>query len=206
MTNKNEKNQNSVSEILTRHCQPFCLTEETRMPRKRTLTSLLAVIAAVGFVATDRTLAAEPRSAAVRVISSDATAAFVQVTQGKSVVIDLPGDIKDVLVADPTIVRFVVQSIRRVYLVGGRGGMTNVYFYAADGRQITALNVAVTTNPQNDIVFANALPAKVITIYSGPLGNQTSYSCTSTKPQRCITPEVFEAANTTHSVSTVINR
>ena len=91
------------------------------MRRRRLIptASLVAVIAAVGFVATDRAPAAEPHIADMQVISSDANARLVTLGIGKSVVIDLPMDIRDVLVGNPDIVLAVVRSKRRVYITAG---------------------------------------------------------------------------------------
>lgn len=63
---------------------------------------------------------------------------------GKSLVIDLPADIKDVLVADPKVANAVVRSARRAYLIGTGVGQTNVFFFDADGRQIAGYDIAVT--------------------------------------------------------------
>ena len=63
---------------------------------------------------------------------------------GKSVVIDLPRDIKDVLVADPKIANAVVRSSRRAYIIGVAVGQTNIYFFDADGQQIAGFDIAVT--------------------------------------------------------------
>src|SRR6185312_2993774 len=63
---------------------------------------------------------------------------------GKSVAIDLPADIKDVLVADPTIANAVVRSSRRVYMIGVKIGQTNFFFFDADGKQIAGFDIAVT--------------------------------------------------------------
>ncbi len=59
-------------------------------------------------------------------------------------VIDLPTDVKDVLVADPKIANAVVRSARRAYLIGVAVGQTNVFFFDADGRQIAGYDIAVT--------------------------------------------------------------
>ena len=59
-------------------------------------------------------------------------------------VIDLPGDIKDVLVADPKIANAVVRIARRAYIIGVAVGQTNVYFFDAEGRQIAGFDIAVT--------------------------------------------------------------
>ena len=58
--------------------------------------------------------------------------------------IDLPRDIKDVLVADPKIANAVVRSSRRAYIIGVKVGQTNVFFFDAEGRQIAGFDIAVT--------------------------------------------------------------
>jgi pilus assembly protein CpaC len=62
---------------------------------------------------------------------------------GKSAVIDLPRDAKDVLVANPAVANAVVRSTRRVYLIGVAVGQTNVFFFDAEGRQIAGFDIAV---------------------------------------------------------------
>jgi pilus assembly protein CpaC len=63
---------------------------------------------------------------------------------GKSIVIDLPRDIKDVLVADPKIANAVVRSAQRAYIIGATVGQTNIVFFDAAGQQIAAYDIAVT--------------------------------------------------------------
>ncbi len=63
---------------------------------------------------------------------------------GKSIVIDLPRDIKDVLVADPKIANAVVRSSQRAYIIGAAIGQTNIVFFDASGQQIAAYDIAVT--------------------------------------------------------------
>jgi pilus assembly protein CpaC len=63
---------------------------------------------------------------------------------GKSVVVDLPRDIKDVLVADPKIANAVVRSSQRAYIIGAAIGQTNIVFFDANGQQIAAYDIAVT--------------------------------------------------------------
>jgi pilus assembly protein CpaC len=69
---------------------------------------------------------------------------FLPLGLGKSVVIDLPRDVKDVLVADPTIANAVVRSAQRAYIIGVKRGQTNIFFFDADGQQIAAYDIAVT--------------------------------------------------------------
>src|SRR6185312_16736124 len=63
---------------------------------------------------------------------------------GKSIAIDLPGDIKDVLVADPKIANAVIRTSRRVYIIGVAIGQTNIFFFDAEGKQIAGFDIAVT--------------------------------------------------------------
>jgi pilus assembly protein CpaC len=86
----------------------------------------------------------DARVPTIQVAAGETGARFVPLGIGKSVVIDLPRDIKDVLVADPKIANAVVRSSRRVYLIGATIGQTNIFFFDADGRQIAGFDIAVT--------------------------------------------------------------
>jgi pilus assembly protein CpaC len=68
---------------------------------------------------------------------------FLSLGIGKSVVIDFPDDVKDVLVADPKIANAVVRSARRAYIIGSAVGQTNVVFFNADGQQVAAYDIAI---------------------------------------------------------------
>ena len=70
-------------------------------------------------------------------------ARFLALGIGKSVIIDLPRDVKDVLVADPKIANAVIRSPQRAYIIGEVVGQTNVVFFDADGQQIAAYDIAV---------------------------------------------------------------
>ncbi|MEJ2377757.1 MAG: type II and III secretion system protein family protein [Pseudolabrys sp.] len=80
----------------------------------------------------------------IKVAAGEATSRFIPLGIGKSVVLDLPTDIKDVLVADPSIANAVIRSSRRVYLIGVKVGQTNIFFFDAHGRQIAGFDIAVT--------------------------------------------------------------
>jgi pilus assembly protein CpaC len=68
---------------------------------------------------------------------------FLALGIGKSIVVDLARDAKDVLVADPKIANAVVRSARRAYLIGVAAGQTSVVFFDAEGRQIAAYDIEV---------------------------------------------------------------
>ncbi|OQW59864.1 MAG: secretin [Proteobacteria bacterium SG_bin9] len=85
--------------------------------------------------------AAPPPAAAMA--ADQLNARFLPLGIGKSVVIDLPRDIKDVLVADPKIANAVIPSAQRAYIIGAAVGQTNIVFFDAQGQQIAAYDIAV---------------------------------------------------------------
>ena len=68
---------------------------------------------------------------------------FLALGVGKSAVVDLPREAKDVLVADPKIANAVIRSAQRAYIIGAAVGQTNVVFFDADGNQITSYDIAI---------------------------------------------------------------
>ncbi len=106
--------------------------------------TLAALIAGTSLAPTVPATAADTmHAAATQATASDATSRFVPLGIGKSVAIDLPTDIKDVLVSDPKIANAVIRSSRRVYIIGVTVGQTNIYFFDADGKQIAGYDIAV---------------------------------------------------------------
>jgi pilus assembly protein CpaC len=88
--------------------------------------------------------AAAPAAAMPIAASGQMNARFLPLGIGKSIVIDLPRDIKDVLVADPKIANAVVRSAQRAYIIGAAVGQTNIVFFDSAGQQIAAYDIAVT--------------------------------------------------------------
>ena len=88
-------------------------------------------------------VASDYRVAAPVAADGQMNARFLALGIGKSVVIDLPRDIKDVLVADPKIANAVVRSAQRAYIIGAAVGQTNIVFFDSAGQQIAAYDIAV---------------------------------------------------------------
>jgi len=114
---------------------------ETRLSIAPVLGAAMLAIAAAGAPAAAASI--EPPLSHVRTAAADATSRFVALGIGKSMVVDLPSDVKDVLVSNPAIANAVVRSARRAYLIGVAIGQTNIYFFDADGRQIAGFDIAV---------------------------------------------------------------
>jgi pilus assembly protein CpaC len=62
---------------------------------------------------------------------------------GRSIVVQFPIPLKDVLVSDPELMDAVVQSSDRVFLIAKKSGQTNAFFFDEYGQQILTLEVAV---------------------------------------------------------------
>ena len=106
--------------------------------------ALAALVAGTGLAPAAPVAAADAHVPVIQVAASEATSRFIPLGIGKSVAIDLPADIKDVLVADPKIANAVIRSSRRVYMIGVAIGQTNIFFFDADGKQIAGFDIAVT--------------------------------------------------------------
>jgi pilus assembly protein CpaC len=87
-------------------------------------------------------VAAEATEAPV-IVTGSAKTRFLPLGIGKSVIIDLPREVKDVLVADPKIANAVIRSAQRAYIIGAAVGQTNIVFFDADGQQVAAYDIAV---------------------------------------------------------------
>jgi pilus assembly protein CpaC len=87
--------------------------------------------------------ASDYRAAAPIAADGQLNARYLSLGIGKSIVVDLPRDIKDVLVADPKIANAVVRSAQRAYIIGAAVGQTNIVFFDAAGQQIAAYDIAV---------------------------------------------------------------
>jgi pilus assembly protein CpaC len=88
-------------------------------------------------------VASDYRAVAPVATDGQMNARFLALGIGKSVVIDLPLNIKDVLVADPKIANAVVRSAQRAYIIGVAVGQTNIVFFDSEGQQIAAYDIAV---------------------------------------------------------------
>jgi pilus assembly protein CpaC len=106
--------------------------------------SLAGLLASACFAPPVPAVGADARVPVIQVAASEATSRFIPLGIGKSVAIDLPADIKDVLVADPKIANAVIRTSRRVYMIGVTVGQTNIFFFDAAGKQIAGFDIAVT--------------------------------------------------------------
>lgn len=67
----------------------------------------------------------------------------VKLGLNKALVVDLPADAHDILVADPEMADAVTRSSRRIYLFGKTVGQTNIFIFGADGNEIVSLDIEI---------------------------------------------------------------
>ena len=83
-------------------------------------------------------------SQSVRVdLSGISQTRMLSLPRGKSAIIELPVDARDVLVSDPKVADVVMSTPRRIYVLGVGAGQTDAAFFDSQGRQLLSLSVRV---------------------------------------------------------------
>jgi pilus assembly protein CpaC len=67
----------------------------------------------------------------------------VPIGSSKSMLVQFPFELKDVLVSDPEKMDAVVQSSNRVFLIAKKVGQTNAFFFDTQGKQVLTLEVSI---------------------------------------------------------------
>ncbi len=67
----------------------------------------------------------------------------VKLGLNKAIVVDLPEDAHDILVADPGVADAVTRTSRRIYLFGKAVGQTNIFVFGANGEPVVSIDLAV---------------------------------------------------------------
>lgn len=67
----------------------------------------------------------------------------VKLGLNKAIVVDLPTDAHDILVADPTLADAVTRTSRRIYLFGKTVGQTNIFVFGPNGEEIVSLDLEI---------------------------------------------------------------
>src|ERR1700740_2335579 len=114
-----------------------------RRSLRRCVVRLVSASAVTALVMNPAFTTVSATEAATAAVNRSLHAQFLELGVSKSVVIDLPRDAKDMLVADPKIANAVIRSPQRAYIIGAAVGQTNVVFFDAAGQAIVAYDIAV---------------------------------------------------------------
>ena len=90
--------------------------------------------------------------------SSFGSTQLVSMDLNKSMIIDLPVDVQEVIVSQPTVANAFLRSKRRAVLQAVGAGDTNIFFLDASGRTIVVLDVS-TTGSNNSAGGSNVAAA-----------------------------------------------
>lgn len=112
-------------------------------PVSRATLSALALALVATAALPDYVAPASAQSGELRIRSSSASTQRLKLGLNKSIVVDLPADAYDILVANPTVADAVTRTARRIYLFGKQVGETNIFVFGANGEQIVSLDLAV---------------------------------------------------------------
>jgi pilus assembly protein CpaC len=100
---------------------------------------------------------AEAQAASTRVTATSASQR-IKLGLNKSLVIDLPADAYDILVANPAVADAVTRTSRRIYLFGKAVGETNIFVFGANGEQIASLDLQI----ERDVAGLEAYIKKIL--------------------------------------------
>lgn len=110
------------------------------MIRDRLLLSAVLVLALAGPAVAQSTGQAPVLNVGT---SEHAISRKIDLSIGRSLIVDLPRDAKEVFVANPKVANAVVRSARKLFIIGIADGQTSMFVIDGEGRQITSLEIEV---------------------------------------------------------------
>ena len=113
-------------------------------PRHRLLGLVALLIASLAQATAPALAQMQPLSPMhINLATANGGAQNLSIPRGKSAIVDLPVDARDVLVTNPQVADAVLRSPRRIYVMGLAPGVTDAAFFDASGHRILALNIRV---------------------------------------------------------------
>ena len=131
------------------------------------VTLATALSGAVAFAPTYASAQVEPPNASTVHIStggmSGPQSASIVLPFGKSAIVDLPADARDILISNPQIADATVRTARRAYVIGRQLGQTNIFFFDAQGRQIANVEIRVEPDvaPLNELLHRQSPESQI---------------------------------------------
>jgi pilus assembly protein CpaC len=117
------------------------------MNRKNALLKLLAgLVAGAWMILPVAGHADVDPGSVVKVDMASGASQSLSLPVGRSAVVDLPVDARDVLVSNPAVAEAVLRTPRRIFVLGMKSGVTDAMFFDASGRRILGLSIRVEQN------------------------------------------------------------
>ena len=135
-----------------------------RNPRRTMAGGMAALLAATVLSATVLATTGASLAQGTVSIGSHSSSQRIKLGLNKSIVIDLPRDAYDILVANPSVADAVTRTARRIYLFGKAVGETNIYVFGPNGEQIASLDLVIERDVSGlDAYLKRFLPNSDIT-------------------------------------------
>lgn len=87
--------------------------------------------------------AAVAQASTIKVDLSGDTTQSLSLPRGKSAIVELPVDVRDLHITNPKVADVAIPHARRIYIMGLNSGQTDAVFFDGAGRRILALNIRV---------------------------------------------------------------
>ncbi|QGM98514.1 type II and III secretion system protein family protein [Methylocystis parvus] len=84
-----------------------------------------------------------PYPGGIEADSSAMLARRISMGVGKSMIVDLPRDVAEIVVGNPKIADAVVRTPRKIYVIGEEAGQTTIIGLDASGRQVANLEISI---------------------------------------------------------------
>jgi pilus assembly protein CpaC len=104
---------------------------------------LAAWLALLGSMAPSPAWAEQQRRSYLRIADTGGQSQQIALGLNKSMIVELPRDVREVMVSNPDQVEAVLQTSRRAYLIGRGAGEANIIFVDKDGRQMAILEITI---------------------------------------------------------------
>ena len=135
-----------------------------RNPRRTMAGGMAALLAATVLSATVLATTGASLAQGTVSIGSHSSSQRIKLGLNKSIVIDLPRDAYDILVANPSVADAVTRTARRIYLFGKAVGETNIFVFGPNGEQIASLDLVIERDVSGlDAYLKRFLPNSDIT-------------------------------------------
>lgn len=132
----------------------------------------LAVLAAawlglLGLIAPSPAWAEQEHRSYLRIGESGGQSQQITLGLNKSMILELPREVREVMVSNPAQIDAVLQTATRAYLIGKAAGEANIIFLDKQGRQVVALEVAIERDftALSDFI-ARVIPGAVVKVHS----------------------------------------
>jgi pilus assembly protein CpaC len=114
-----------------------------KLSKKMMQVSAVATLTAIGSLAMAPITPAHANGVVKIASSSIGKTQTVKVGLNKSMVIDLPGDAHDILVANPGVADAITRTSRRIYIFAKQVGSTNIFIFDSAGNQLLSIDLQI---------------------------------------------------------------